>query len=83
MRELKAANSESITADIKDSLLRFGLPLADCRGQCYDGASVMSGHKKGVATKIMEVCHGVYKMYFKTILVILVVVKASGIAVNK
>ena len=27
----------------------MNLKLQHCRGQCYDGASVMSGVKKGVA----------------------------------
>ncbi|XP_067943161.1 uncharacterized protein [Watersipora subatra] len=37
---------------IKDVTLRLGLPLDLCRGQCYDGAAVMSGVKNGVATKV-------------------------------
>lgn len=35
----------------RDTLLRINLSLSKCRGQCYDGASNMSGHKKGVATQ--------------------------------
>lgn len=33
-------------------LLRMNLPLSECRGQCYDGASNMSGSRTGVATQI-------------------------------
>ena len=28
------------------------LKINDCRGQCYDGASMMSDNKSGVATRI-------------------------------
>ena len=50
---------ESIKADIlvrelKDTLLRMNLPLAYCRGQCYDGAANMAGAKNGVATQILH-----------------------------
>ena len=31
----------------------MNLPISDCRGQCYDGASNMSGCKNGVATQII------------------------------
>ena len=30
-----------------------GIPLADCRSQCYDNASVMSGHVSGVQKRIL------------------------------
>ena len=51
---------------IKDVLLKLQLSLAYCRGQCYDGASNMLGHKTGVAKRIQDVqpkahsthCHG-------------------------
>ena len=51
---------------IKDILLRLQLSLADCRGQCYDGANNMLGSKSGVAQQILALqpkalathCHG-------------------------
>ena len=51
---------------IKDVLLKLQLSLAFCRGQCYDSASNMLGHKTGVAKRIQDVqskahstyCHG-------------------------
>ena len=48
---------EDITSDnlvhaIKDTLLRMNLSVSNCRGQCYDGASNMSGHRNGVSTQI-------------------------------
>ena len=32
-------DAATLTAVIKDCLLRMNLPLQNCRGQCYDGAS--------------------------------------------
>ena len=48
---------ESTPADntmlkILDILLRLNLSINNCRGQCYDGASIMSGIPSGVATKV-------------------------------
>lgn len=39
---------------IQDTLLRFNLKFELCRGQCYDGASVMRGIKTGVAKCISD-----------------------------
>ena len=39
---------------IKDTLLRMNLTLAKARGQCYDGASNMSGIRNGVVTQIQN-----------------------------
>ena len=46
--------TESITsvAIIEDTILRMNIMLEHCRGQCYDGASAMTGVKNGVATVI-------------------------------
>jgi hypothetical protein len=45
-------DSPSLLAAIKDMLLRMNLQLCHCRGQCYDGASNMSGSRNGVAAQI-------------------------------
>ena len=45
--------AETIVSAIKDSLLRLDLQLSDARGQCYDGASNMTGRNKGVV-QIMQ-----------------------------
>ena len=37
---------------IKDMLTRCSLPLANCRGQAYDGAATMQGKRSGLATRI-------------------------------
>ena len=46
--------SEALVAVIKDTLLRMNLKIEHCRGQCYDGASSMSGAKKGVAKVLFD-----------------------------
>ncbi|XP_035690920.1 zinc finger MYM-type protein 1-like [Branchiostoma floridae] len=50
--KLSSTDAATITAAIKDTLLRTGLPLKLCRGQAYDGAANMKGHRTGVATRI-------------------------------
>ena len=48
-------DAATLTTVIKDCLIRFSLPITQCRGQAYDGASNMSGHINGVAAKIQEI----------------------------
>lgn len=50
--EMPEGDAETITAIIKDCLCRMSLPVTACRGQCYDGASVMSGKVAGVSQRI-------------------------------
>ena len=35
----------------------MNLRIENCRGQCYDGASSMSGQKSGVAKMMMDLQH--------------------------
>ena len=51
---LSAVDAQSIVDVMKDAFLRFQIPLAKLRGQCYDGCSTMAGAKAGVAVKIEE-----------------------------
>lgn len=51
---LPKGDAETITALIKDFLCRSSLPITSCRGQCYDGASVMAGNVTGVSKRIAE-----------------------------
>uniref|UniRef100_A0A1X7UZN3 DUF4371 domain-containing protein n=1 Tax=Amphimedon queenslandica TaxID=400682 RepID=A0A1X7UZN3_AMPQE len=39
---------------VKDTLVRCNISLAKLWGQCYDGASAMSGCKNGLAKLIMD-----------------------------
>ena len=50
--EMAAINSKSLLAAIKDMLVRINLSLSECCGQCFDGASNMTGSRTGVATQI-------------------------------
>ena len=47
-------DAANLTQLIKDVLLRLSLPLNLCRGQCFDGASNMSGRQTGVAPRIQQ-----------------------------
>ena len=49
-----STNAQALVAIIKDILLRLNLNLGNCRGQCYDGASTMSGLRNGVAKLILD-----------------------------
>ena len=42
-------DATTLTMAAKDTLCRMNLHLTKLRGQCYDGASAMSGAKSGVA----------------------------------
>ena len=51
--------AESTTADalfkiVMDVLTRYNLKIETCRGQCYDGASNVSGHINGLQKKITD-----------------------------
>lgn len=50
--EVPRTDAGTLTTAIKDVLTRCMLPLSQCRGQAYDGASNMSGRLNGVGTQI-------------------------------
>ena len=52
--EVPSIESSMLVNVVKDTLLRFNLPLSKVRGQCYNGASNMSGRRSGVAKRIMD-----------------------------
>lgn len=45
---------------IKDVLTRRSLPLSQCRGQAFDGASNMSGIRNGVQALIKQEARALY-----------------------
>ena len=47
--------SDYIVHILKDTMIRMNLSIAICRGQCYDGAANMAGHRSGVAAQILSV----------------------------
>ena len=48
-------DADTLVTIIKDSLVRMNLAITKCRGQCYDGASNMSGTKKGIAKQLSDI----------------------------
>ena len=55
MYNLVRTDAKSIVSAILDALLRFQVPVAKIRGQCYDGCSTMAGTRGGVAAKMQEI----------------------------
>ena len=64
MYKVNRTDAASLVKTIKDVLLMYGLTLKDCCGQCYDGASVMSGVKAGVSTLIQQVSLVLFKNHY-------------------
>lgn len=52
--QVPKTDAATLTSAIKDVLIRCALPLSQCRGQAYDGASNMSGPRSGVAKRVCE-----------------------------
>ena len=48
----EASNAEALSKHILGTLRDYDISIDNCVGQCYDGASVMSGQSKGVQTRI-------------------------------
>ncbi|KAL5497072.1 hypothetical protein EMCRGX_G013468 [Ephydatia muelleri] len=59
---VETTKSDTIVHILKDTMIRMNLPITNCRGQCYDGAANMAGHRNGVAAQILaEESHMVKK----------------------
>ena len=66
MYQVPCTDAETLTAVISDVFTRMNLTFKKLRGQCYDGASAMSGIKSGIAERIRKIeprslfthCHG-------------------------
>ena len=54
MHEISSTSADTIVHTIKDVMLRLNLTFTKLRGQCYDGAACMAGHKQGVAKQICD-----------------------------
>ncbi|ODM90673.1 Zinc finger MYM-type protein 1 [Orchesella cincta] len=52
--ETSSTTGEVLEKIIVDGLQRFGFSLSDLRGQCYDGASNMSGKFNGVQARLLK-----------------------------
>ena len=51
--QVERIDSSTLTAVIKDVLMRANISLHKLRGQCYDGASSMSGSKSGLLSRFV------------------------------
>ena len=54
LHEIESTSAATIVHAIHDTMIRLNLSFTKVRGQCYDGAACMSGHREGVATQICE-----------------------------
>jgi len=54
LHDVDNTDTETITRKITKSLHDLHLNIHQLRGQCYDDASVMSGLRSGVATRIRQ-----------------------------
>jgi hypothetical protein len=52
--EVGSTQAAMLVGVIRDVLVRLNLSVQKIRGQCYDGASAMSGARNGVATQIQQ-----------------------------
>ena len=55
IKPVDRTTAEDIVNVLSQTLVEMHLKIADCRGQCYDGASTMSGSVSGVATRIKAI----------------------------
>ena len=51
---VESIKSDVLVTVLKNILTRLNIPLSNCRGQCYYGASSMTAIKQGVATQIQS-----------------------------
>ena len=54
LHQLDSIEAKVVFGAIEDILLRLNLPIQNIRGQCYNGASNMSGKENGVAKLIAD-----------------------------
>ena len=52
LHQLERNGADDMMVALKDVLLGINFRLQDARGQCYDGAATMAGHKTGIAAQI-------------------------------
>ncbi|XP_062517927.1 zinc finger MYM-type protein 1-like [Corticium candelabrum] len=53
--QTSTTDAATLAALIKDVFLRLNVSMKKLRGQCFDGASAMSGYKTGVAKRINDI----------------------------
>ena len=58
--EVETIEAKTLVSILKDCLLRLNISLSKVRGQCFDGASNMTGVRRGVATVIQAEQHNAF-----------------------
>lgn len=53
--DISCTDSETLFKVVEDVLLRYQLKFSGCRGQCYDGASNVSGAITGLQTRVRKI----------------------------
>ena len=48
-------SADTIVQALKDCLVQMNLQWNRCRGQCYDSAANMAGHRRGIVAQILSV----------------------------
>ena len=64
---MPSIGSDMLVSIIKDTLIRLNLPLSKARGQCYDGASNMSGLGMVLQLSYAKKKHELYTLIVKDI----------------
>ena len=52
LHEIESTSAATIVHAIYDTMISLNLSFMKVRGQCYDRAACMSGHREGVATNL-------------------------------
>ena len=56
--ELAELDAKALSEKTAEGLNKLGLDIKRCIGQCYDGASMMSGVARGVQKRIRDIVGG-------------------------
>ena len=51
---LENTTAKTMVATVKQAMAEMDIPMDQCTGQCYDGASAMSGKRNGVSAEILK-----------------------------
>ncbi|KAK7925889.1 hypothetical protein WMY93_008199 [Mugilogobius chulae] len=53
--ETASTTADALFQLLQDALIRLSLPFSKCRGQCYDGASNVSGVRNGLQARVQQI----------------------------
>ena len=58
LHEIESTSAATIFHAIQDTMIRLNLSFTKVRGQCYEGAACMSGHREGGTHKFVKWSQG-------------------------